>query len=77
MSRINWEEYKEFKKHRSKKEDNFIILLYFIKSYYNVSRPIDIFDMLKEDDLAIMMLEKREISEAEGLEKYLFNPRNG
>lgn len=76
MSRINWEEYKEYKQHRAEK-DNFVILLHFIKSYYNVSTPVDIFDMLVEDELALMMLEKRDISDAEGLEAYLFRPRNG
>ena len=77
MPKINWNEYKEFKKHRLKDEDNFTILLHFIKSYYNVSAPVDIFNMLNEDELAVMMLQKRDISDAEGLETYLFMPRNG
>jgi len=77
VPKINWNEYKEFKKHRLKDEDNFTILLHFIKSYYNVSTPVDIFDMLSEDELAVMMLQKRDISDAEGLETYLFMPRNG
>ena len=69
--RINWDEYKEYKAHHIG-SDNFNILLNFIKSYYNIHSPIDIYEMLIDDDLASMMLEKRNISDAEDLENYLF-----
>jgi len=69
--RINWDEYKVFKQ-GSHKNDNFEILLEFMKSYYNMLSPVDIFDALREDELAQMMLEKRDITDAEGLEQYLF-----
>jgi len=70
--KINWDEYKEFKKHRHKKGDNFTSLLEFMKSYYNMISPREMFEVLMADDLAQMMLEKREIKDAEDLENFLF-----
>ncbi len=72
MVKINWDAYKEYKSHSNKKADNFIILLDFMKSYYNMASPMDIFETLWYDELAKMMLDKREIADAEGLEKFLF-----
>lgn len=71
MADINWAEYKEYKKYTTKK-DNFAILLDFIKSYYNITNPFDIFEMLGEDETAKMMLEKRDITDAEKLENYMY-----
>jgi hypothetical protein len=70
MIRINWDDYKEYKCH-SNKEDNFEILLDFFKSFYNLSNPYDIYDSLAEDGLGKMMLEKRDINDAEDMENYL------
>jgi hypothetical protein len=70
LSRINWDEYKEHKKY-SVRDDNFEILLEFMKSYYNMTSPYDMFEMLNEDDIAQMMLEKRSIADAEDLENFL------
>ena len=72
MLKINWNEFKEYKKTRHKKADNFLTLLDFIKSYYHMRSAMDIYDILRYDDLAVLMLEKREIEDAEGLERYLF-----
>jgi hypothetical protein len=69
--KINWDGYKEYKVHY-KGSDNFNILLNFIKSYYNMNSPIDIYELLINDDLAVMMLEKHNIKDAEDLENYLF-----
>lgn len=69
--KINWDEYKEYKKY-SAKNDNFTILLDFIKSYYNISNPSDIFEILANDETARMMLDKRKIQDAEGLENFIF-----
>jgi len=71
MININWDEFKVFKTY-SNKEDNFMILLDFIKSYYNMTTPVDIYDILKEDATGNQMLGKRKIVDAEGLEKYIF-----
>lgn len=71
MVTINWKEFKEYKQH-STKNDNFEILLDFIKSYYNMTSPVDIYDTLHNDDTAQMMLDKRGIVDAEGIEKFLF-----
>ena len=76
MVNINWAEFKEFKQH-SHKEGNFAILLDFIRSYYNMSSPMDIYDTLANDGTGQMMLDKRDITDAEGLETYLYNLVNG
>jgi len=68
--KINWDEFKVYKVQR--KESNFDILLQFIKSYYNISSPSDIYELLIADDLAQMMLEKHSIDDAEDLENYLY-----
>jgi len=71
LANINWAEYKEYKKYIAKK-DNFEILLDFIKSYYNMTSPFDIFAILHDDETAKMMLDKREITDAEKLENFMF-----
>ena len=71
MIDINWSEYKEYKKYSTKK-DNFAILLDFIKSYYNITNPFDIFEILGADETAKMMLNKRNITDAEKLENYMY-----
>ena len=71
MIKINWDEYKEHKKY-SVRDDNFEILLEFMKSFYNMSSPIDMYEVFVADDIASMMLQKRDIKDAEDLENYLF-----
>jgi len=71
MLRINWDEFKEYKKH-SHRDDNFLNLLGFIKSYYNTVNAVEIFNGLKEDPIGEMMLQKRSINEPEDLEHYIF-----
>nr|WP_321266536.1 hypothetical protein [uncultured Sulfurimonas sp.] len=71
MASFDWQEYKEFKKF-NKKEDKLQVAIDFIKSYYNMNNPLDIYMMLAEDDLGQMMLEKREITDAEDLENFMF-----
>jgi len=71
MIKVNWDEYKEHKRY-SVRNDNFEILLEFMKSFYNMTNPTDIYETLAADDIASMMLEKRSIKDAEDLENYLF-----
>ncbi len=71
MARFDWNEYKEFKKF-SHKEDKLQIAIDFMKSYYNKVGPREVYDMLAEDDIGRMMLEKRDISDAEGLENFMY-----
>ena len=71
MITINWAEFKEYKKYTSR-DDNFEILLDFMKSYYNMISPMDIYDVLAHDATAQLMLDKRNITDAEGLENFLF-----
>jgi len=68
---INWAEFKEYKKY-STRNDNFEILLDFMKSYYNLVNPRDLYESFSHDDTAQLMLEKRNITDAEGLENFLF-----
>ena len=72
MVNIDWKEFKEYRAHSQKKEDNFVLLLDFLKSYYNMFSITEIYDTLKYDETAKMMLDKRDIVDAECLEKYLF-----
>jgi len=71
VARIDWQEYKEFKKY-SVKEDKLLILIDFMKSYYNMTNPSDIYENFKDDEIASMLLEKRGIKDAEDLENYIF-----
>ncbi|MDX1295564.1 MAG: hypothetical protein R3302_04820 [Sulfurimonadaceae bacterium] len=74
MVTINWDQYKEYKSMRENPHgyDNFMMLLEFMRSFYNMHSVYDIYDTLYNDELARMMLEKRDISEPEQLEDYLF-----
>ncbi len=73
MSKINWDEYKKYKKEMLNKEgDNFKLLLEFLRSFYNKNSPFEVFDILDEDELGKMMLEKRDILKPEDLEDYLY-----
>lgn len=67
---IDWDAYKDHKQY-SVRKDNFEITLEFLKSYYNMTSPHDIFDALNEDDIGRMMLNKRNITDAAGLESIL------
>ena len=71
LAKINWDEYKEYKKYSSK-NDNFMVLLDFIKSYYRITNTFDIYDILAEDEIAKMMLDKRDIHDAEALENFIY-----
>lgn len=71
MASIDWDEYKEFKVH-SVKNDKLDIVIDFVKSYYNISNPSDMFDTLVNDDIGGMLLERKEITNAEGLENFMF-----
>ncbi|MBL4729956.1 MAG: hypothetical protein JKY28_00925 [Sulfurimonas sp.] len=71
MGLIDWKEYKEFKTHTNK-EDRLEILVDFMKSYYNINNPREIYSIMKDDDLAQMLLEKKEIKDSEGLENFMY-----
>ncbi|MFA6197464.1 MAG: hypothetical protein WC656_12590 [Sulfurimonas sp.] len=71
MIKINWDEFKSYKLEVKSKDDNFIALVNFMKSYYNMSSPREMFESFAKDDLAVMMLEKRDISSPSDLESYL------
>ena len=74
MSKINRDEYKKYKQESNhlKGLDNFEILLEFLRSYYNKTSSFAVFDMLDDDELGKMMLEKRELFMPEHLEDYLY-----
>ncbi len=77
MININWDEFKEYKKEVEHSDDNFDTLLTFLKSYYNMTHPVDIFDTLHNDDIAVLMLEKRDLRDAEEVENYMRKFKNG
>lgn len=68
---IDWDAYKEHKRF-SMRQDNFEKVLEFFKSYYNMTNPSDIYEALRADPLGEMMLDKRNINDAEALENILF-----
>ncbi len=74
MSKINWDEYKKYKKEMANREesDNFKLLLEFLRSFYNKNSPFEVFDILDEDEIGKMMLQKRDILRPEDLEDYLY-----
>jgi len=69
---IDWDEFKIFKQQTSKEGDNFELLLEFLKSYYNMTSPQEMYDTMKRDDIAPMMLKKRDIKSSADLENVLF-----
>jgi len=71
LRKLDWNEYKEFKKY-THKEDKLAIAVDFIKSYYNIYAASDVYEMLSEDEIGKMLLEKRAIKEAEDLENFMF-----
>jgi len=68
---IDWEEFKIFKSY-NKKNDNFETLLDFLKSYYKMTSPKEMFATMQQDETAKLMLTKREMFSVEDLEKYLY-----
>ncbi|MBE0515305.1 hypothetical protein [Sulfurimonas sp.] len=76
MIEINWDEFKFFKQYSEKKDDNFEVLLDFLKSYYSMTNIKEMYETMANDDIAQMMLNKREIHSVEELEKHLFRNFN-
>lgn len=72
MITINWDEFKIYKQHSGIQGDNFETLLNFLKSYYNMTSPTEMYDTMANDDIAPMMLEKRDMTCAADLEKHLY-----
>jgi len=71
LLQINWNEYKEYRKY-SNKEDKLQLAIDFMKSYYNMHSPLDVYEALACDDIGKMLLDKRDIIDAEGLETFMF-----
>jgi len=69
---INWDDFKFFKQYSEKKNDNFEILLDFLKSHYKMTSPKEMYETMANDETALLMLNKREISSLEDLEKRLY-----
>ena len=75
MVEFSWEEYKVYKQ-TTTQTDKLKIAIDFVRSYYNITNPADIFDMLATDDIGKMMLNKRDITSAEGLENFMYQGFN-
>ncbi len=70
--KIDWEEFKIFKQEMPHlKGDNFDKLLYFIRSFYNVKSTTFMYEMLHDDEISHLMLQKRQIDSAYKLEEYM------
>mgnify|MGYP006921596904 FL=1 len=76
MTEIDWSEFKFFKQYSNKKDDNFEVLLDFLKSYYKMTSIKEIYETIANDDVAELMLKKRDIDSAEALERHLFRDFN-
>ena len=75
MIEINWEEFKLHKQAKFLKEndkDNFDILIDFLRSYYKITSVKEIFDTISQDEVGKLMLIKRNLTEIEPFEKYLY-----
>ncbi len=72
---IDWDEFKFFKQY-GKKSDNFETLLSFLEQYCKLNTPREIFLVMLEDDIAKMMLQKRDINSVGDMERYLFRGFN-
>jgi len=72
LASLDWDEYKEYKQY-CVQEDKLRMVIGFIKSYYNVNSPSDMYEILHQDDIGNMMMRKRAINDAEGLEYFIFN----
>jgi len=70
LATIDWDEYREHKK-MSMRKDKFEILIEFMKSYYNMHSPTELYKNFKSDDIAQMMLDKRSITSPAEMEKFL------
>ena len=77
MIDIEWNEFKFFKQYSTKKDDNFEVLLDFLKSYYRMTSIKEIYETIYNDEIAQLMLKKRDIDSVESLEKYIFRDFNG
>ena len=70
--KIDWEEFKLYKQEMPHlKGDNFNKLLYFVRSFYNMKSPGMIYELLANDEISALMLQKRGIDSAFKLEEYL------
>lgn len=71
--KINWDEFKAFKKDygNPRQRDNFTLLIEFLRSFYNVTDIYELYNSLEEDELSQMMMQKRQITSVTILEKYL------
>ena len=75
MIEINWEEFKLHKQAKFLKEndkDNFDILIDFLRSYYKITSVLEIFETISQDEVGKLMLIKRNLTEIEPFEKYLY-----
>lgn len=72
MIDINWEEFKIFKQHSAKQDNNFETLLDFLKSYYSMTNPSEMYETMANDEIAKLMLRKRDLNSNADLEKHLF-----
>lgn len=76
MVEFSWEEYKEFRQTTSQ-TDKLKIAIDFMRSYYNITHPREMFNMLHADDIGEMMLNKRDIKSPDQLESFMYQSFEG
>jgi hypothetical protein len=47
-------------------------MLEYLKSWYNMTSPIEMYETMVRDEIGKMMLEKRDINSSSALEKLLY-----
>ncbi len=73
MVRIDWDEYKSFRKEKEKggQRDKFFNLVCFIVNFYNIHSYERIYEIIKDDYVGDMMMKKNGISSILDLEEYV------
>jgi hypothetical protein len=73
MMKINWDEFKAFKQDYGNphRRDNFGLLIEFLRSFYNVTDLYELYASLENDELSLMMMQKRQITSVTILEVYI------
>lgn len=72
---IDWRLFKEYKHSESSPNglDNFQFLLKYLEVFHKLGSVQDYYDILSNDEIAILMLNKRSLDSVEALEKYLID----
>jgi len=73
LVRIDWQEYRDFRKEKeiAGQRDKFLNLVCFIISFYNIHSYERIYEIIKNDYVGNMMMQKNGINSVLDLENYV------